>query len=133
MELLAEQQAAENAPIFELVSTKHSLQATAREIGRQFVVLKGSKARPVWIGEDHSYRNLRQALIESGVLRPDSAGNFEFAHNAPMGSPSAASAVVLGRPDNGRLSWQLKGTAQTYADWQKGLPADTPVSGDQES
>jgi hypothetical protein len=34
-------------------------------------------------------------------------------------SPSAASAVVLGRSDNGRTSWCLKGTDRTYAAWQE--------------
>ena len=41
---------------------------------------------------------------------------------------SAASATVLGRTDNGRNSWRLKGSAITYAAWQDNLPSSQPAT-----
>ena len=43
--------------------------------------------------------------------------DLEGPNDIPFGSPSAASAVIFGRPDNGRTSWLVKETGQTYADW----------------
>ncbi|MFZ2972351.1 MAG: DUF4357 domain-containing protein [Ferribacterium limneticum] len=123
MNMLSELDRSGTLAMFELESTKHNLLATAREVGQQFIVLKGSKAKPAWTGEYHSYQPLRQKLVDTQVLKPDGNGNLEFAENTPFNSPSAASATILGRPDNGRTSWLLKGTRHTYGDWQQGVPA----------
>lgn len=52
-----------------------------------------------------------------------------FTRDVEFNSPSAASATVLARTDNGRNSWRLKGTSVTYAAWQENLPANQPASG----
>ncbi|MFH7321332.1 DUF4357 domain-containing protein [Desulfurivibrio sp. D14AmB] len=33
-------------------------------------------------------------------------------------SPSAAAAVVNGRPANGTIEWKLQATGQTYKEWE---------------
>lgn len=133
IDMLRELDQSDNAALFELESAKHNLLATAREVDQKFVVLKGSKAKPAWTGYYHSYQALRQKLVDTHALRSDGNGNLEFTENTPFNSPSAASATILGRPDNGRTSWVLKGTGYTYADWQKGLPAGTAVTGNSDS
>lgn len=129
MDIIRELDPLGTSALFELDRTKQNLLATAHEVGQRFVVLKGSKAKPIWTGQYHSYQPLRQKLIDTQVLTPDGKGNLEFAENTPFNSPSAASAIILGRPDNGRLSWRLKGTSQTYADWQHALREGTVVEG----
>ena len=53
---------------------------------------------------------------EKIALAPD--GTATFSDDVPFKSPSAAAAVVLGRPFTGRLEWRIKGTRKTYAVWQ---------------
>ena len=106
---------------FELNSRKHSIQASAVEQDDEFIVLTGSAAQATWIGvgsEGTSYGQLHGALVrkEKIALAPD--GTATFSDDVPFKSPSAAAAVVLGRPSNGRLEWRVKGTRKTYADWQ---------------
>lgn len=129
MDIIRELDPSGSSALFELDRTKQNLLATAQEIDQRFVVLKGSKAKPAWTAQYHSYQPLRQKLIDTQVLKPDGKGNLEFAENTPFNSPSAASAIILGRPDNGRLSWRLKGTSQTYADWQHALRGGEVVEG----
>jgi len=128
MKMLEALDGSDTSAMFELKSAKHNLLATARAVNDQFVVLKGSKAAPEWTGEYHSYQPMRQKLVDEKVLRPDGNGGLEFADNTPFNSPSAASATIFGRPDNGRISWILKGSDLTYAEWQEGLMSDTSTS-----
>lgn len=111
---------ADNAPVFELTSRKHDLQAQAREIDDSFIVVAGSQAREQWAGaQGQSYADLHRQLLEEGKLVPDVAtGRMVFREDYAFRSPSAASAVILGRPDNGRTSWRVQGTGKTYAEWQ---------------
>ena len=115
---------------FELESAKHGLSATALEDGQRFIVHQGSQARSTWSGQPHSYQQLREDLKASGdlVSSPDGV-HLVFAKDVAFKSPSAASATVLGRTDNGRTSWRLKGTSITYAAWQDNLPAGQPATG----
>jgi hypothetical protein len=125
---LALQSAGDQPVEFELSSAKLNLQAEARMLDDAFVVLQGSKAKAAWTGVGHGYKALRQALEEEGALVPDGKGALVFARNTAFSSPSAASAVIFGRPDNGRTSWMLKGTELSYADW-----LESALSGEQGS
>ncbi|ALG69994.1 endonuclease [Azospirillum thiophilum] len=119
-------------PSFEMSSPKHDLRAEAREVDGDFVVLAGSQAQRQWIGvAGHSYQALHQQLVDSGVLVGEAEGPLRFASDRAFRSPSAASAAVLGRADNGRLSWRVKGTNKTYAQWQEErVAAVDPVGGE---
>lgn len=125
---LALQSAGGQSVEFELLSAKLNLQAVARVLDDSFVVLQGSKAKAAWTGVGHGYKALRQTLVDEGALVPDGAGALVFARDTPFNSPSAASAVIFGRPDNGRTSWMLKGTGLTYADWVDGALSGQQVS-----
>ena len=107
--------------IFELKSKKHSIEALAVERDDEFVVLKNSAAQPVWIGkgsEKHSYAKLHGMLRKKDKISLGPNGGACFSDDIPFKSPSAAAAVVLGRPASGRKWWRVKGTKKTYADWQ---------------
>jgi hypothetical protein len=119
--------------VFEIKSKKHDLHAEAREIDGEFVVLAGSEAQSKWIGAaSHSYSGLFTELVETGVLVLDASGVNRFQTDYAFKSPSAASAVVLGRADNGRISWKVKGTEKSYAAWQEEQVAvAAPIGGEE--
>lgn len=128
--LLVELEDAGDAVLFELESSRHGLTAAARENGKAFAVLAGSQAKLQWSGQPHSYLHLREDLKSSGVLKLSEDGtHLVFASDTDFTSPSAASATVLGRTDNGRNTWRLKGTSITYAAWQDNLPRNQPATG----
>lgn len=132
--LLAELEEAGDAVLFELESARHGLTAAAKEQGSAFTVLAGSQARLDWSGQPHSYQQLRNDLRSAGALKlSDDGTHLVFTADTPFKSPSAASATVLGRTDNGRNSWRLKGSAITYAAWQDNLPSSQPATGRAES
>jgi hypothetical protein len=103
---------------FVIEAPKFGVKAKASLKNDEFVVLEGSVAR-LWFGSgEHTfgYRELQDRLIESGVIvRNGTMGTFKV--NYAFNSPSAASAVVLGRAANGRLEWKLAGTTKSYGDW----------------
>lgn len=113
-------------PLFRLTSKKHGLKATAREVAGEFVVVAGSDAMEEWSSSpDHSYCRLRARLVKSRKLMPSEQGRFRFEEDIAFRSPSAASAVILGRPDNGRTSWKIDDSNASYADWQSEQVAKT--------
>lgn len=126
-ELLAELSSDSDGIYFELESAKHGLTAVARKSTSSFTVLAQSHARLEWSGQPHSYQQLRESLQNFGSLQLSSDGShLVFTQDVNFVSPSAASATVLGRTDNGRNSWRLRGTTITYAAWQDNLPANQP-------
>lgn len=132
--LLVELEGAGDAVVFELESARHGLAAAAQEDGKAFIVLAGSQAKLDWSGQPHSYKQLREELRASGALKlSEDATHLVFAADTPFRSPSAASATVLGRTDNGRNTWRLKGSSITYAAWQDNLPTSQPATGRSES
>lgn len=109
-----------HATAFVLKTPKHGLTAQAELSDGEFVVLKGSQARLEWSSASRghtTYRDLHEQLLASGVLRRDGEVCV-FTENYAFTSPSAAAAVVNGRPANGRLDWKRPETGQTYADWE---------------
>lgn len=128
--LLAELEKVGDGTPFELESSRHGLVAAAKESGSAFIVLAGSQAKLDWSGQPHSYLQLREDLRSSGALKlAEDATHLVFVKDTDFSSPSAASATVLGRTDNGRNTWRLKGTSITYAAWQDNLPSSQPATG----
>lgn len=128
--LLAELEEAGDTVLFELESSRHGLAAAAKETGSAFTVLAGSQAKLEWSGQPHSYQQLREDLRNSGALTLSKDGtHLVFTADTDFKSPSAASATVLGRTDNGRNTWRLKGTSITYAAWQDNLPGSQLATG----
>lgn len=112
--------AASEGPVFELVNRKHGLQATATLVDGEFVVHEGSTARLKWASNAkglHGYIKLRDDLENAGILvqRGDVC---VFTASYGFSSPSAAAAIVHGRPANGRIDWHVQGMQQTYHEWE---------------
>ena len=111
--------AAVSSPVFELHLKRDGISATAREIDGEFTVLEGSDARTAWTGVEHTYKVLREKLVRDGAIVPSADGRtMRFARNQVFGSPSAAAAVVVGRPANGRQDWKIQSSGASYGDWQ---------------
>lgn len=105
---------------FILETPKHGVRAQAILQGSDFVVQKGSTARNAWAGKgehDFGYRKLHESLVASGVLQTG-VDRATFAEHYAFNSPSAAAAVVNGRPANGRLEWRVDGDGRPYKQWE---------------
>ena len=111
------------APTFYMELPKYGIRAKAREVDGEFVVLEGSQARDKWVsGSSYtSYRPLYDQLTADGVLVPDASGAVLFTQDQSFSSPSAAAAVVSGRPANGRIVWIEETSRKSYGDWQSSL------------
>lgn len=108
-----------SAPIFVLENRKHNIKARAIIEGGEFIVLKDSRARKIWSekSEGASYSGLHAELAQSGVMTSVGA-HLVFQKNYAFSSPSAAGAVVNGRPSNGTVEWKLERNGNTYKTWE---------------
>ncbi|GGX51316.1 hypothetical protein GCM10007385_19900 [Tateyamaria omphalii] len=102
---------------------KSGVQATAVEEDGEFIVLEGSEARLETGYTQHSYSELKAKLIADGVLFEQASDKLRFSKPWSFKSPSAAAAIVLDRSSNGRIEWKVKGSKQTYHDWQQAQAA----------
>ena len=110
------------SPVFSGNVKKYGITARGQEIEGEFVVFKGSTARRTWEGVEVSYTKIFNDLVSKGVLKPTADGKLnQFSEDFTFSSPSAAAAVVAGRPANGRTHWTIEGTLQTYGEWQADL------------
>lgn len=109
----------QSTALFELHTQKHGIHASAIFENGEFVVQKGSLARDTWTGANHSYSQLHTELIRMGIIQIQSTGKLGvFTSNYAFKSPSAAAAVINGRPSNGTTEWKVKGQSLTYKDWE---------------
>jgi len=97
------------------------VKAEAKIINNFFVVLKGAIVSPnetSSVGTRNSA--LRSQLRASGKLINDSHSiNWILTDNVDFTSPSAAAAVICGFSAAGPKVWKVKGTQQTYGEWQQ--------------
>lgn len=107
------------SPRFILEVPRYRISAQGQEIDGEFFVLKGSRARAEWVGTERGYQGLFKQLVDEGVLIADGSEHMTFSDDYAFSSPSAAAAVVCGRAANGRTSWVVEETGQTYAAWQE--------------
>jgi hypothetical protein len=109
---------ATNGTLFELVNKKNGLQARATLVENEFVVMEGSTARLNWVSSTRGgYSVLREDLEKSGILVPQGEVCV-FTASYGFSSPSAAAAIVQGRPANGRIEWHLPNSQMTYHEWE---------------
>ena len=110
-----------SSPVFELQLKREEISATAREIDGEFTVLEGSGARMAWTGVEHAYKVLHEELVREEAIVPSPDGRTRrFARNQVFASPSAAAAVVVGRPANGRQ--RLEGSRFWCQLWRLASP-----------
>jgi hypothetical protein len=108
-------------PFFVLETPKHRLKARATIEDSHFIVLEGSKAKLEWspnTAKQGSYGKLFDELVEQGVLVVDGKTRV-FAQNYEFNSPSAAAAVINGRPTSGPKAWKVEGSSKTYGEWEE--------------
>ena len=112
------------SPVFELTSKMHGISAQAQEIEGEFTVKEGSLCRSAWEGTPtHPYRNLWETLAHQGKIGADSGGAWRFKEDVQFSSPSAAAAIIYGRAANGRTAWKVRGSGESYDQWQnRSLP-----------
>ena len=104
-------------------------EAHAAEINGEFVVLEGSTARKQGTKSWDSYKDLRDQLVQDGALvEGPSPDLYQFADNVPFASPSAAATTVAAGNRNGRITWKVEGSGQTYAEWQEAKLAKTATA-----
>lgn len=107
-------------PIFVLNTPKHGLAARATIKDSHFIVEAGSKARMEWTSstpKNISYGRLFDELVEQGILAIEGT-NRVFTQNYAFNSPSAAAAIVNGRPASGPMEWKIEGTRKNYKEWE---------------
>lgn len=107
-------------PVFKLKSDRLGINATAELRDGEMVVKAGSIIRKSWIGDRGQkthYFNLRDKLVATGVIETNDE-HAVFTIDYAFASPSAAGAIVNGRSTSGPREWKLKGSNQTYAEWE---------------
>ena len=112
---------ADSTQVFRLAKKTKGVkvEAQARELDGEFVVLAESDAAEDWKGTpSHGYAKLHAQLVKSGKLLPGKEDRRRFAEDLAFRSPSAAAAVILGMTANGRTDWRVDGSNVTYGDWK---------------
>lgn len=104
---------------------KSGVKAFAVEEGDEFVVLAGSEALKDTGYVQLSYGELKQDLLQQGVLKQSAGDRYIFQSPFAFRSPSAAAAVILDRNANGRIEWKVVGQRMTYHEWQ-GAKSEQP-------
>ena len=105
---------------FSLESKRLGLSASAVLVDGEFVVQAGSLCRASWEGtttEGTGYAQLHQELRRAGIVVVQ-GDHGTFTQNYAFRSPSAAAAVVMGRPANGFTSWKTS-SGLTYKEWEQ--------------
>ena len=124
---LTKNKEAQENPVFELTLKKEGIKATAILEDGEFVVQKGSLARAEYVGdrtERTSYGKLHSKLVEKGILQ-DHGQNKIFVQSYAFSSTSAAGAICNGRATAGPIAWKVKGTGQSYKEWEAANLAET--------
>ena len=122
VKLPAGEKAVNSSPRFTLLSRKNNLTATALLQEGDFIVEAGSIARLRWEGQstqNSGYALLHGELRTAGILQ-EQGDHSVFTQNYAFKSPSAAAAVVLGRPANGTIEWRVAdGNGLDYKGWEE--------------
>jgi hypothetical protein len=104
----------------EFIIEQLGVQAFAREVNGEFVVMEGSTARREGTRSWTGYRKQRDELVDNGLLVKDrDPALHRFVQDVAFPSPSAAANAVLARQSNGRTEWKVRETGETYADWHE--------------
>jgi len=110
--------ASADSPQLYMQITKQGIQASAQEYEGEFIVMQGSTTRDEWVAKQGGYSALFDQLCEDGVLSEPEGKVRRFTKDFAFSSPSAAGAIVAGYNVNGRTTWKVEGSGQTYSDWQ---------------
>ncbi|MCW4386323.1 GIY-YIG nuclease family protein [Salinibacterium sp. SYSU T00001] len=118
--------AQDESPVFIVRGRKRGIEARARFVDGEFIVLAGSMGASA-ISESAkysestarayaNYRAIHSSLVEQGMLVVE-RDIARFVKDVPFSSPSTAGAIVLGRSCNGRTSWTTE-TGLSFGAWE---------------
>lgn len=115
----------ETPPVGASIQNEFYFQYTTEKIsarmvtdGKDFVILKGSKARPDGVGIPARIKELRSVARSTGVLVKEPGDVFEtFKDNFATTSSSAAGSMVYGSACSGPSAWHHVATNQAYRVW----------------
>lgn len=117
-------------PVFVLTHSAKGLDARAKEVDGEFVLLSGSRGS---LREAQSFHDkpklkvLREQVLDSGRAVRLSDDHFQTSENIAFGSPSAAAVFLFGTARNGRTDWRVESTGQSYGEWSdEQLSSDRP-------
>lgn len=104
---------------FRVTNAKAGIDATAREIDGEFVVLAGSTGS---MKERQSFHEklkaLRDDAIATGRVEKIGTDRFTLTEDMSCSSPSAAAVFLFGTSRNGRTDWLVTGKGIPYGDWK---------------
>ncbi len=113
-----------DSPIFTLAAPKRGVNAHARVVGGEFLMLEGSRVVGEWTNAGRtsstrrSYESLRTQhtkLVDDGSIAVKGMIG-RLTRDIPFPSPSTAGSIAVGYSCNGRIAWTWEGG--TYADWE---------------
>jgi hypothetical protein len=108
-------------PLFRFAYTQDDIPAQMITDGKDFVILKGSKARPDGAGIPGGIKQMRDAARAAKILTKDPSSSLEvFQADYPTTSVSTAGAMVYGSPCRGPVAWRHVGTGELYSEWVAG-------------
>ena len=114
-------QIAAPVPLPTFVLATGTVRAEAQLVNNRFVVRQGavvSASETRGLGPYGSA--LRKQLRQDGRLVDDpQSGHCTFSQDVDFASPSAAACTICGYRVNGPQYWKVKGTSQSYDDWQQ--------------
>lgn len=124
------QVSANDGVLFRIAIARHGIEGKALLSDGEWIVQAGSKGRARWTSKtdpNRTYGKLHQELLQNGVL-VSNGQNAVFQTDYAFKSPSAAAAILNGRPSNGRTDWREAITGQTYAEWEEArlTPPEAP-------
>ena len=112
----------EDGPVFRYVLSKRGIDARARVVSGEFVVLQGScvtseVTTPKRYQRVHA---LHSQLIADGTIRVE-GDHGVLTRDIGCSSPSAAASLVVGHFSNDRKNWKWDdhGQEKTYAQWEE--------------
>lgn len=103
------------------VAKIRNAEGEAVESGGKFVLLAGTTvnvADKISFAENLRRRKARLRANEV-LIDTNDPDLWQLTEDTDFGSPSAASAFMAGRSDNGRTTWRTKETGATYAEWRE--------------
>jgi hypothetical protein len=117
------------SPVFELSYLSGLVHAEGYESEGQFIVSAGAVCRhPDKITDSFKQERFEYIVndlndcLSAGILQPKDDAPHDLVvltQDKSFKSPSRAACFVMGKSINGRTSWRLKGSFQTYGDWRE--------------
>jgi hypothetical protein len=112
----------DDGPLFVLKNPQAGIDASAREISGEFVIIRGSRGS---LKEKSSFnermKSIRDDAFQTGrALRLDDK-TFVVEEDIALSSPSAAAVFLYGTSRNGRADWLVEGRGVSYGAWKDAL------------